>query len=355
MGKPAAAICYALVACSTPATTLDAPSGPWSLLPVPVPTRRLEPGVTALGQQLVVVGGFDTSLTEGLDITKRVDLLDVSSDTWSTLPDAPVAWTHIQLAAIGTTLYLLGGLEGQTYTARGLAYALDTQSPPLTWRPLAPMPSGLERGSAAVVVVPPRIYLLGGAGTNNALATNLYYDIIADAWSGQCSVTKTKPCAVAADCAPSDGACLLPIPDLPAARSHPAGFRRSDSAVVVVGGLGTLTADSQNADVWALVPTTTQWQTQPAMPSARGGCAYGLLAGQLVCAGGEAGTSALSVVEVFDPNAQTWTTAAAMPMPRAGTQGAVIGQRFYVPGGAAQLQFVPTDTVYVYSPNDTAM
>src|SRR5512143_2449220 len=94
-------------ACSSPGKHVDAPSSAWSQGPdLPDEVPRLEPGVTALGQRMVVVGGFDSDLQAGLDITKRVDVYDVATSTWSRLPDAPVAWTHIQLAALGTKVYL---------------------------------------------------------------------------------------------------------------------------------------------------------------------------------------------------------------------------------------------------------
>ena len=135
----------------------DAPNGPWSLYAT-LPKPRLEPGVTALGQQLVVLGGFDTDLMAGLENRSHVDVLDTTTATWTTLPDVPVMWTHIQLASIGTTLYLLGGLSGQDFTAHGDAFSLDTGDPTATWKTLTVMTAGYERGSAAVIVVPPRIY-----------------------------------------------------------------------------------------------------------------------------------------------------------------------------------------------------
>jgi N-acetylneuraminic acid mutarotase len=323
--------------CSSPAAHVDAPSSHWtSGTPLPVP--RLEPGVTALGQRVVVLGGFDTDLMAGLEITKRVDVYDPAADPaitpsvaatsnpWSQLPDAPVAWTHVQLAAVGTTLYLLGGLAGQTYTAQGEAFALDTQDVNATWRPIAAMPAGMERGSAAVVVSGSRIYLLGGAGTNAALATNLYYDTQADTW-GQL------------------------MPDLPAPRSHPAGIRRADGTLVVAGGLGTLDSTSQAGDTWQLVPLGTVWTSGMMMPEPRGGCAYGEIQGQLVCAGGEAGPSAYKSVESYDPLADTWTELEPMPDSRAGAQGAAIGDRLFVPGGARQLVYEPLATLFVYTAN----
>jgi N-acetylneuraminic acid mutarotase len=315
----------ALVACSSSAKRPDAPTRHWSEGP-PLPVPRLEPGVTAMGQRLVVVGGFDTDLMAGLHITQRVDMFDPATGLWTQLPDAPVAWTHIQLAAIGTTIYLLGGLQGQDYIARGETYALDTQDAEPQWRTLAAMPPGFERGSAAVVVAPPRVYLFGGAGTNSALATNLYYDTLADQWN---QVT----------------------PDLPAPRSHPAGMRRVDGTFVVTGGLATLDSSSQAGDTWQLEPLGTMWVTKAPMPNPRGGCAYGVVQGQLICAGGEAGPSAYKTVESYDPLADTWTELEDMPDNRAGTQGATIGTQFYVPGGARELVFEPQSQLFVYTAN----
>jgi N-acetylneuraminic acid mutarotase len=323
-----------LLACSSPGKHIDAPSSAWSQgsdLPEEVP--RLEPGVTALGQRLVIVGGFDTDLMAGLDITKRVDVFDPLANTWTRLPDVPVAWTHIQLAGLGTKLYLLGGLAGQTYTAEPDCYVLDTADTTPMWTGIAPIPTGFERGSAAVVVAMPRIYLLGGASTNGAVATNIYYDVELNTWTQL-------------------------LPDLPAPRSHPAGMKTVDGRLIVAGGLATLDASMPEGDTWSLIPaqmpTPATWDTKASMPTKRGGCAYGVIQGQLVCAGGEAGQVALVNVESYDPISDVWTTNEEMPDSRAGTQGAVIGERLFVPGGARELKFEPTPTLYIYAPLDTA-
>ncbi|MBV8756089.1 MAG: hypothetical protein JO257_02365 [Deltaproteobacteria bacterium] len=324
----AAVLAVVLLACSSPGKHIDAPASAWSQ-GSDVPKPRLEPGVTALGQRMIVVGGFDTDLQAGLDITKRVDVYDAGTDSWSELPDAPVAWTHIQLAGLGTRVYLLGGLEGQSYTAKGDCFVLDTADATPAWQPIAPIPPGFERGSAAVVVAMPRIYLLGGASTTGAVATNIYYDVQANMWAQL-------------------------MPDLPMARSHPAGMRTVDGRLIVAGGLATLDATQPAKDVWSLVPTGTMWETKAPMPTARGGCAYGVIQGQLICAGGEAGQAAQSTTASYDPLGDVWTTVEDMPESRAGTQGAAIGSRLFVPGGAAALVFEPTSTLYIYSPLDTA-
>src|SRR5205814_2179349 len=129
--------------------------GAWSDGPE-MPGRRLEPAVAAFGARLVVAGGFSTG-APGLEITREVIALDTFTGAWESLPDLPVAWTHAALAAAGGTLYLLGGLEGQTFVPRGDAYALDPGAG--AWRALPPLPAGQERGAAGVVVSPPHIYL----------------------------------------------------------------------------------------------------------------------------------------------------------------------------------------------------
>jgi non-specific serine/threonine protein kinase len=300
-----------------------------------MPRKALEPGVAAFGQDVVVAGGFDTGASEGLDITARVDAFDTTTGTWSSLPDAPVRWIDSNLATVGATLYLLGGLDGTQRTAHGEAYALDPVSH--AWQAIAAMDAAGARGAAGVVVAPGHIYLLGGAASTGPLASCLDYDIATGRWS--------------------------PLgPDLPEPRAHPAAMRRSDGTLIVAGGFASLDSSEPRGQVWALPPpgaVPRDWQVVPAMhppavPAARGGCAYGVVLGQLVCAGGEAGPSAQDAVESYDPYNDLWMMGEQMPVARAGVQGAAIGGRLYVPGGAATLGLEPTDTLYVYSPLDTA-
>ncbi|CAN5682905.1 hypothetical protein BH11MYX1_BH11MYX1_08280 [soil metagenome] len=334
-----------LAACgNTPALAPDAATSAWTLGPA-LEVPRLEAGVTAYGQTVVVVGGFYTNQEHGLLVTNRVDLFDPSTSTWSKLAaDAPVARHHVQVATLGTTLYLLGGLDAAAdaqleFPARADCYSIDLADPAAQWKQIATMPT--PRGSAAVVVASPRIYLFGGSSTTDALASNVYYDTVMDAWCPGAA------CGAAAQ-----------LPDLPAPRSHPAAVRRTDGTFAVIGGLAGLAASTAANEVYvlALAQQTTAgvWTTGVAMPTTRGGCAFGSsIEGKLICAGGEA-SRALSVTEGYDPVENTWTTFEQMPVPTAGTLGAAIGQRLFVPGGARELQFQPTDTLYIFAPLDVA-
>ncbi len=286
-----------------------------------LPAPRLEAAVAALGTRLAVAGGFSTSAG---DVTREVLALDTFAGTWEPLPELPVAWTHGALAASGGTLYLLGGLEGAAFVARGEAYALDPGA--AAWRDLPPMPAGEERGAAAVVASPPHVYLIGGASADRALPSVLAYNLTASAWTR--------------------------LPDLPVPRSHAAAMRLADGTLIVAGGLADRTGAPLD-DVHALRLGAAAWEPRAPMPTARGGCAHGQALGWLVCAGGEAGSSALRVVEAYDPIADTWIALPELPVARAGAPGAVVGQQLHVPGGSGSLAFEPERTVLIFSPVDT--
>jgi hypothetical protein len=329
-----ALVLVGVAACAKLPAQPDAPASAWVLGPT-MPRRALEPGVAALGQQLVVAGGFDTSLAEGLDITARVDAFDTTSSTWGTLPDAPVKWTHLNLAVVGDRLYIAGGLEGTQSIAHGEGFVFDPIDK--TWQPITAMDPADARGASGVVTAPGRIYLLGGASTTAALATCLEYDTITGTWSH--------------------------LPDLPAPRSHPAAMRMLDGTLIVAGGLASLDASAPQGEVWALSPpgtATRTWQPRAAMqpptdPALRGGCAYGVVLGELVCAGGEAGQAASTVALGYDPYLDHWTMHESMPVARAGAAGAALGGRLFVPGGAVTPTLDPTDTLYIYTPLDTPL
>ena len=65
------------------------------------------------------------------------------------------------------------------------------------------------------------------------------------------------------------------------------------------------------------------------------------------------GAAALHVATSYDPYQDAWTVLPDMPDERAGTQGAAIGQRLFVPGGAQSLVFNPTDSMFVFDASDT--
>jgi hypothetical protein len=312
----------------------DAATTPWAA-GAPLPRAAQQPGVTARGIDLIVAGGYDLTAAGALEITARVDLYDTASDRWlpaGTIPDAPVHWTDINLAALGDTIYLAGGLEGAQHTANGATWGFD----PLrqTWQMLDAMPRGMERGAAGVIATPGRIYVLGGESSTGPVASCLAYDVPTGTW--------------------------IVEPALPSARSHPAAMRRSDGSLIVAGGFAGPDATAPQGDAWRLPPegaTPRAWTQVASMPEPRGGCAYGVVLGHLVCAGGVGPAGPAQTTLVYDPFQSAmpyWAIDAAMPEPRALAPGAAVGGRLYVPGGSPTLAIAPTPTLYIYAPLTTS-
>ncbi|MEZ4403815.1 MAG: kelch repeat-containing protein [Kofleriaceae bacterium] len=311
----AGAVAVLVAACGAAPLAPDADLGPWHRGP-DLPDARIEPAVAVRGGRLVVAGGFGSNLA----IDRRVAEFDPATATWQVTAPLPVAWTHAQLIGVGPRLYLLGGLAGTMFTPRGEAFVDDGAG----WRSVAPLPAGAERGGAAVAATATTIYLIGGGSATAALASAWAYDVAADAWQA--------------------------LPSLPSPRSHAVAAVAGDGTVIVAGGLATLDASQPLTEVLALAPGATAWSRRAPMPTARGGCAAGVVGDELVCAGGEAGDHASDAVEAYQLTADRWRTLPALPTPRAGTQGAAIDATLYVPGGAARLAYEPEATLLYFRP-----
>jgi len=308
----------ALVACADDEPA--APGPPWTPR-ADLPGPRLEASATGLGARLVVLGGFEAA---SLAISREVLQYDPFNDSWMVMPlEAPAAVTHAALASVGGSLYLLGGLEGSAFVPSGKAYRLRPQG--TAWEPLADLPAGEERGAAAVVVSSGHIFLLGGETSAGLTSSVLDYEVTTNTWS------------------------VAPTP-LPTPRSHAAAMREDDGTFILAGGNGP---QGPLGDTYALFLGATTWDLRAAMPTARGGCAYGAVYGQLVCAGGEIGPTVTRAVEVYDPTDDEWTSVAEMPVERAGAPGAIVTSRLYVVGGSQTTAFEPTSTLYEFDLLDT--
>jgi len=299
----------------------------WRLYDLPEP--RLETGAGVLGTRLVMAGGFSGSMFEGLPITSKVLTFDTLTGAWGELPELPVAWTHANIAAVGGVVFALGGLDGRSFVADGRMFALEANA--TAWTELGSMSPEDARGGSAVVVSPGHVFLIGGASTAGVLASILDFDL----------ETRTVS--------------RFGV-DLPIGRSHAAAMRRFDGMFVVAGGIGGLTGPQALSDVWVLPQDASVWASRAAMPTARGGCAYGDLYGNLVCGGGETATEAVDAVEIYSVATDSWVSSTTepellepLPAKRAGARGAVVANRLYVPGGSETLEFIPTTTLFEFS------
>ena len=185
-------ILLALIACGeTPLPPVDVPWTTATMFePDGTPARRLEAGAGALGTRLVITGGFSGNVADGLPTTMEVLTFDTLAGAWGALPPLPVAWNHANVAAIGGSVYVLGGLsfdpQLRTFFPAGETFVLEPQAtggPDPDWKSLDPLPAGQERGAAAVVVSGGHIFLLGGATEVSPLDTILDFDVLTRTWA----------------------------------------------------------------------------------------------------------------------------------------------------------------------------
>ena len=312
-GALAVAVALAAAGCEQP------PGGglaaTWTMRAALAGGGRLEAGVVALDGHVYVIGGFDGTGA----VVPRVEAYDPGTNSWGTRAPLPRALHHVNVAALGGRIYVLGGLATDAFTAVGDSFVYDPAAD--AWTPVAGLPVGTERGAAAVAVLDGLIYLAGGSRVI-VVDDVSRYDPVADTWTA--------------------------LPALPSPRYH-AASAAAGGRIWVVGGLADLVQFTPFADVLSLTPghgAAAAWMAHAPMPTPRGGCAAGVIAGELVCAGGEDdGPAVLAVTEAYDLAADRWRVLPGMGVPRAGTAGAVVDDVLYVPGGARILRQFPTDVV----------
>lgn len=110
----------------------------------PIPHPRDHVFVAAHGGRIYVAGGRDSNAGADGDVfddsVREIDVYDIASNTWSTLPAAaqlPTARAGAPTAIVGNELIVAGGESGSQATAHAQVEALDLTT--LTWRTLAPM------------------------------------------------------------------------------------------------------------------------------------------------------------------------------------------------------------------------
>jgi len=93
--------------------------------------------------------------------------------------------------------------------------------------------------------------------------------------------------------------------------------------------------------------TTERWNVRTDMPTPRSDLALVPFRGLLYAIGGESAQGVSNAVERFDPLQNAWKSLARKPTAVAEAQGAVLGERIYIPGGR-DAQGHPTAATEVY-------
>jgi N-acetylneuraminic acid mutarotase len=280
-----------------------------------------ETAAVGVAGKIYLLGGFDDN--EG--IVARVQVYDTAANTWSDGPALPRAVHHANAVTDGTTIYVLGALSGQNFTAIGDSYKLDPASD-TQWTAIKSMTTGRERGAAVAGIVGGKIYLAGGFRALAASDLVDVYDPGADSWT--------------------------PLAALPATRDHACGAAIG-SELIFAGGR-TVQTNSPRPDVWSYTPSTDAWTPREPMPTGRGGMGCGAIGNKLYTTGGEGNpaspTGVFPDVEAFDPATNTWTELANMPNPKHGVAGAVWDGALYLCGGADKEGFGAIAATDIFRP-----
>src|SRR5262249_3392571 len=232
------------------------------------------------------------------------------TDRWSERGWLPVPLHHVNVAATGGKLYVVGGLSGSSFTASGTTLEYD---PTLDrWSSLSSMPAGSERGASGVAVLDGRIVVAGGfRGVSVSDAS--VFDPQANAWS----------------------------------QLHPLSVARDHLAAATVGGrvhaVTGRAGGALKAALEVLDPSSGTWRRRTDILTARGGVAAAELSGRLVVLGGEGNGADPARIfhqtQSYDPRTDTWRSDRPMQTGRHGIGAAVVGSRLYVPGGATHEGF----------------
>ena len=240
--------------CCTPtsrAYRLDPGSGWTALASMPAQNGTGFGGVTHAGMAtdgtyIYWAGGYTSNSAGTGQIfgTREVWRYDPRTNTYSRMPDLPLARAAGQLAYLGGKLHYFGGTNLARTADVGEHWALDLSTPTAGWVARASLTNA--RHHMGVAVVGAQIYAIGGQHAHDAGLTTQddvhAYDPVADVWRQRA--------------------------DLPRAIGHISSSAFAmDGRIVVLGG--EVAHNSVIADTYAYDPVTNGWTALTPLPSPR--------------------------------------------------------------------------------------
>lgn len=261
------------------------------------PTPRSGAMAEVISGSVYMVGGF--SATD----SKRLDIYNVSDDTWSSGTNLPVESSNLTTATLDDDLYAIGGSGASTSIYR---YTRSDN----TWRNLQ-VTSNVTMKNAHVGAVAEayngKLYIIGGSGSDGRIV---------------------EECKPGGDADPNKS-CVLKQ-NSPTRRFDAASALYNGRIYVFGGG-----EDTTEDRVSAYNIADDKWETGLApMPKALRRCRATILSGKIYVIGGRdsAGVESDSVFE-YDPSGDKWRTLRKLPSGRSGAAVAGISSKLFVIGG----------------------
>jgi N-acetylneuraminic acid mutarotase len=262
---------------------------------------------------------------------------DPATNTWSDRKPMPVPAHHIMVATANDKIYVFGGFVRPPSILAWQPINRSWEYDPAkdSWTELAPMPT--PRGAGTAVEVGGKIYVIGGARSNNpddrgapipvgsadqlVVGTVEEYDPATNQWRSRTA--------------------------MPTARNHFFAGAANGKIYAIDGRIGTVFVTK--SDVIDLVevydPATDHWAYASRAPTTRGDVTGDSHNGLLYVAGGEfqdfERKMTFWAVEVFNPATGAWSTLPHMQVARHGFAAAFIGNNLHVMGGGFQSDGMP--------------
>jgi N-acetylneuraminic acid mutarotase len=274
------------------------------------PVPRFEAMGVVVDDEVWVMGGF---LSTKLDVTKRIDIYDPSTDSWRLGPELPDAETHAGVVNVERDFMLLGGFVGNVHDRITSAGVWRWNAAGAVWTTGINFPS--PRAAVALALLDTKIYAAAGLAEdgNTDSGEHLILDLAGD-----------------------DG--WTPASPLPNPRNHGGGAASGGSFFAVAGRHGWDEVDGHVPTLDAFDPATDTWHSRAPMPLGRseiGASTLVLADGRLVTIGGSVpGKKPSDDVLVYDPAADAWSELAPLPIPLKGVVAARVGDKLIVTTGS---------------------
>ena len=155
------------------------------------PTPTSNSGAAAIGAKIYVAGGMYPVGNQNI-VTDKVEVFDTATRTWSSIASLPQPLLQPGVTALGAKLYVIGGLNAG-FSALKTTYVFDTANPALGWVQKADLPAA--RAYAGARASGSTIYILGGftsASYGSETDTMYTYNTGTDAWSTSGYTLPTK-------------------------------------------------------------------------------------------------------------------------------------------------------------------
>jgi N-acetylneuraminic acid mutarotase len=149
-----------------------------------MPTARMFFGTAVYQDKIYVMGG-----KIGQKATNQTEVYDPSTDTWTPKASMPIACYDLSANLVNCKIYLIGGikpLNGNNITCINTTQIYDLQTG--TWTIGTPIPNAVYCYASAVVGN--KIYVISGSTLSPNTVTNLtqVYDTQTDTWSTQAPI-----------------------------------------------------------------------------------------------------------------------------------------------------------------------